>query len=84
MSVMKESREERDTLLEGRAQAFTVQSEQKLISKINALHGRYEALQQQLQKNQLGVKDGDASEKQLKANPAADLINSSPTELVLE
>ena len=41
---MKESREERDTLLEGRAQAFTVQSEQKLISKINALHGRYENL----------------------------------------
>ena len=56
---MKEAREERETLLEGRAQAFTVQSEQKLIQKINALHGRYEAIQQQVQKSKLGVTGGD-------------------------
>lgn len=45
LSVIKESRDERETLIEGRAQAFTVQSEQKLITKINALYGRVEALQ---------------------------------------
>jgi len=42
-AVLKESREEQITLLEGRAQAFTIQSEQKLISKINSLIGRFEA-----------------------------------------
>jgi len=42
-AVLKESREEQITLLEGRAQAFTIQCEQKLISKINSLIGRFEA-----------------------------------------
>ena len=45
MGVLKEAREEQNTLLEGRAQAFTVQSEQKLVAKINSLYGRYETLQ---------------------------------------
>ena len=50
MNVLKEAREERETILEGRAQAFTIASEQKLISKINALFGRYETLKEQLNK----------------------------------
>ena len=37
MNVFKEAREERETIIEGRAQAFTVQSEQKLINKIDSL-----------------------------------------------
>ena len=47
MAVLKESRDEQITLLEGRTQAFTVQSEQKLISKINSLIGRFEAINSQ-------------------------------------
>ena len=54
MGVLKETREEQNTLLEGRAQAFTVQSEQKLVTKINQMFGRLEELQEQVAKAQLG------------------------------
>ena len=46
MNVLKEAREERETILEGRAQAFTIASEQKLIQKINSLFGRLETLKE--------------------------------------
>ena len=51
LGVVKDSRDERETILEGRSQAFTVQSEQKIVSRLNQLHGKVEALQSQMSSN---------------------------------
>ena len=51
LGVVKDSRDERETILEGRSQAFTVQSEQKIVAKLNQLHGRVEALTNQVTSN---------------------------------
>lgn len=44
ITTLEEARKEKDTLLEGRCQAFTVESERKLIQKINLLFGRMDAI----------------------------------------
>ena len=51
LGVVKDSRDERETILEGRSQAFTVQSEQKIVAKLNQLHGKIEALTNQANSN---------------------------------
>jgi hypothetical protein len=40
--------QEKDTLIEGRAQQFTVDSERGLSQKINMLFGKFDALKTQL------------------------------------
>ena len=42
--MLTQNREEKDIILEGKAQAFTIESERKLIQKINLLFGRVDAL----------------------------------------
>ena len=48
--MMNKGREEKDIIIEGKAQAFTVESERKLIQKINLLFGRVEALKESVSK----------------------------------
>ena len=54
--MMNKGREEKDIILEGKAQAFTIESERKLIQKINMLFGRVDALKEVLSKRE-GVKE---------------------------
>lgn len=74
IDTMEERRKEQDTLLEGRCQAFTVESERKLIQKINLLFGRLDALKDTMQrrgpskdpeKSQPGVEPGELGEREI-------------------
>ena len=50
--MLNQNREEKDIILEGKAQAFTIESERKLIQKINLLFGKVDALKETISKRE--------------------------------
>ena len=86
MAVLKEAREEQNTLLEGRSAAFTVQSEQKLVSKINSLQGKLEAIEDRLNRstNQFSRTGQEQLKQPARAESQPPLQSGSPTEIMLE
>ena len=50
--MLNKGREEKDIIIEGKAQAFTIESERKLIQKINLLFGRVDALKDVISKKE--------------------------------
>ena len=50
--MLNQNREEKDIILEGKAQAFTIESERKLVQKINLLFGRVDALKETISKRE--------------------------------
>ena len=54
MAFLKDSRREKDTILEGKAQEFAIESERKMMSKINALQGRIQDINDQISAIKIG------------------------------
>ena len=66
---MNKGREEKDIIIEGKAQAFTVESERKLIQKINLLFGRVDALKESVSKRDIVREPDDVQEQKPSTAP---------------